>query len=541
MPLAKKYIALEVEEAIQKFWEEKNFFAWNPGIAREDTFVVDTPPPTVSGSLHIGHVFSYTQTDIVTRYQRMKGKNIFYPIGWDDNGLPTERRVQNYFGIRCNSEIPYDPDWEVNHDFNPKKDKPIEISRRNFVEACEILTEIDEKVYEQTFKRLGLSIDWNQTYSTIDKHCQKISQASFLDLVKKGIVYNHESPTMWDVGFQSAIAQAELEDREIPGAYYDLEFGIDDSNETFIISTTRPELLPACIAVVAHPEDERYKNLFGKKAVTPLFHAPVSICPSEHADPEKGSGIMMVCTFGDIADVDWWEQSGLPIKQIIGRNGRLAEVEYGEEPFTSLKPEVSKKNYKELEGLRVKQAHRKIAELLQEEGSSVCGTKKALVSDPKPITHPVKFYEKGDLPLEFVSTRQWYIKTLDSKEKLIEQGKKIKWHPEHMFSRYENWVNGLNQDWCISRQRYFGVPFPVWYKLDEDSNPDFENPIYAESLPVDPQIEIPSGFTEDQRNQPNGFMGDPDIMDTWATSSLTPQISSHWLSDEQRHKKLFPC
>ena len=541
MTLPKKYKPQDSEKQWQELWEKQKTYHWDKDSDAE-TFTVDTPPPTVSGSLHIGHVFSYTQTDIIARFQRMLGKNIFYPIGWDDNGLPTERRVQNYFGIKCNPQVADDPNWKPNYDYNPKKDKILEVSRNNFIAACKELTEIDEKVYEQMWRRLGLSVDWRQAYATIDDHCRKTSQLSFLDLAEKGHTYSVKAPTMWDVDFQSAIAQAELEDRDRPGAYHDLRFAVEGGGE-FTISTTRPELLPACIAVVAHPDDERYQPLFGKKAITPLFSAPVEIRASEHAEPDKGTGIMMVCTFGDVADVDWWKQSGLPIKQIISRAGKIIEQDYGAEPFTSTNPELAQKNYQELAGLYLNQAKRRIVELLQEAGSFPNDDKPAMIGEAKQITHPVKFYEKGDRPLEFIPTRQWFVKTLNHKEDLIKQGEKINWHPEHMRVRYDNWVNGLNQDWCISRQRYFGVPFPVWYPLDENKEVNYDEPIFAkaEDLPVDPATSCPDGYTAEQRGEAGGFIADPDVMDTWATSALTPQLSSHWGLDEERHQKLFPA
>ncbi|MEE9391499.1 MAG: valine--tRNA ligase [Planctomycetota bacterium] len=545
--IPKKYKAAESEARWQAFWEEQAIHRWDPECDRDETFVIDTPPPTVSGSLHVGHVFSYTHQDLIARYQRMQGKNIAYPMGWDDNGLPTERRVQNVFGIRCEPRLPYDADWKPKRG-KGKKDPIEEISRRNFIEACTEITEEDEAVFEQLFRRLGLSIDWSQQYATIDAASRKVSQLSFLDLVRKNEVYSTESPTMWDIDFRTAVAQAEVEDKDRPGFMHVLRFGIGGDLEAgnddteFKIMTTRPELLPACIAVVAHPDDKRYQPYFGKTAITPLFGAEVPILPAEHADPEKGTGILMVCTFGDAMDVDWWKQSKLPLKQIIGLTGRLLSVEFGSGNFQSLNSAKAQKHYDEIAGLYPKQAKKRLAEILAEEGSGPKGQGAALVGEPEPITHPVKFYEKGDRPLEFVPTRQWFVKILDKKEELLAQGAKIDWHPPFMRKRFDSWVEGLNQDWCISRQRYFGVPFPVWYEVDDDSQPIYERPIFAEDaiLPVDPLSDVPTGFTEDQRDQPGGFSGDPDVMDTWATSSLTPQIMSHWRKDPARHQRLFP-
>lgn len=535
----KKYKHFETEQKWREEWEKSDIYKWNPDEPRENTYVVDTPPPTVSGSLHVGHAYSYAQTDVIVRFHRMRGKNIFYPMGWDDNGLPTERRVQNVFNLRCEAHLPYDPDWKPER---KKKQKEIElVSRRNFIEACQIITAEDEQAFENTWRKLGLSVDWSLIYTTIGDHCRKISQLSFLDLVEKGLAYNSESITMWDIDFKTAVSQAEVEDREITGAYYDIRFGLEDGGE-FIISTTRPEFLPACIAVAAHPNDERYKKYFGKNAIIPLFKAAVPIVASEHADPEKGSGILMICTFGDFEDVEWWRQSGLPVKQLIGLDGKFLEVTFGQGAFTSLEPETAQKAYDQLLGLPIMTARKKIVELLSRDGSTVNGKGAAIVGEAKPVSHPVRFFEKGEHPLEFIPTRQWFIIILDKKKELLEQGAKIKWHPEYMRARYDHWVEGLNQEWCISRQRYFGVPLPVWYPLLDNGQPDYEQPIFPDKkdLPVDPQIDTPPGYTEEQRDKPGGFCGESDVMDTWGTSSLTPQISSYWAIDEERHKKLFP-
>ncbi|MFA7482712.1 MAG: valine--tRNA ligase [Vulcanimicrobiota bacterium] len=534
--IPKKYKHKDLEAGWKAKWKEDRVYSWDPTVGRDNTFVIDSPPPTVSGSLHIGHVFSYTHQDLLARYNRMKGKNICYPMGWDDNGLPTERRVQNLFRVKCNPSVAYDPNWKAER---RSKGPVLEISRQNFIEACATVTHEDEAAFEDLWRTLGLSIDWDLQYATIDDHCRKISQTSFLEMADKGMAFSMEAPTMWDVDFQTAVAQAEVVDQMRPGNFHDIRFMVEGGGD-FVISTTRPELLPACIAVVAHPDDERYQELFGKHAITPLFAARVPILASEHADPEKGTGILMVCTFGDSADVDFWKRSGLPIKQVIGRAGTMLPTTFGEGNFQSQDPAKAQENYDRLAGLAVKAARARVAELLAAEQlpDGSC----PLVAEPHSIEHPVKFYEKGDRPLEFVPTRQWFVKILEHKETLKAQGAKIKWHPAFMEARYQNWVEGLNLDWCISRQRYFGVPFPVWYPLDAQGECCFEQPIFAapEQLPIDPMVAVPDGYTEEQRDQPGGFTGDPDVMDTWATSSLTPQIVSHWSLDEKRHQSVFP-
>ncbi len=540
--IPKRYDHTAAEQRWREQWDQWKLHSWDESRPREETFVVDTPPPTVSGSLHVGHVFSYTHQDLLVRFQRMQGLNIAYPMGWDDNGLPTERRVQNVLGIRCNPHLPFDPDWTPTKvEGMKKKDITItEVSRQNFIDACSVITEEDEKAFEHLWRRLGLSLDWDEQYATIDDLSRRISQLSYLDLVEKDQVYNLDSPTMWDIDFQTAVAQAEVEDRPQQGLFHDIRFAVEDGGE-LSVATTRPELLGACIAVVAHPDDERYQPLFGKYAITPLFGARVPILAADHADPEKGTGILMVCTFGDAMDVEWWKQSRLPVKQLIGRNGRLVPVVFGQAPFDSVNPEAAQAAYDQIAGLTAKQAKKKSAELLAEEGSFPGGGV-ALAGDLRPTDQMVKFYEKGDRPLEFVPTRQWFIKILEHKEALMAQGEKIQWHPAHMKTRYDHWVEGLNQDWCISRQRYFGVPFPVWYPVGADGESVFDEPIFAakDTLPIDPQYDCPPGFDESSRDQAGGFTGDPDVMDTWATSSLTPQIQSHWGVDDARHEKLFP-
>lgn len=525
------YNSSDIEKKWNKIWEETKIYNYNKKMGRNNTFVVDTPPPTVSGSLHIGHIFSYTQTDIIVRYKRMKGMNIFFPIGWDDNGLPTERRVQNYFGIKCNPNLPYDPNWKADISVAGKNKDVYEVSRKNFIEACAVLAEHDEVVFEDVFKSVGHSYDWRFKYATIDEKSRKISQRSFLDLVQKKLVYMKEMPTMWDVTFQSAVANAEIEDREMNSVFYDIQFKLEDGT-LFVISTTRPELLPACIAVAANPNDTRYQKYFGKTAITPGFFTPVKVYPSDHVEMDKGTGIMMICTFGDINDVEWWRKSGLPMKQIISKNGRINDVDFGNGIFETRDPKGIE-NFRTLVGLNLNAARKKTIEILEAENAIV---------GKKDIVHAVKFYEKGDRPIEFIKSRQWFVDILSHKDALIKAGRKINWYPKHMQTRYEHWVEGINQDWCISRQRFFGVPFPLWYKIDAEGNILYDEPIFADVdvLPIDPMIDVPSGYTESQRGQKNGFIGDSDVMDTWATSALTPQIASNWTIDDTMHDNLFP-
>ena len=501
-------------------WAQRNTYAFDTTALRADVYAIDTPPPTVSGSLHVGHVFSYTHTDLMARFMRMNGKSVFYPMGWDDNGLPTERRVQNYYGVRCDPSVPYDPDFTPPSE--PAKEQ-LAISRQNFVELCHILTAEDEKVFERVFRQLGLSVDWSHTYATIDDRSRRAAQRAFLRNLARGEAYAQEAPTLWDVDFRTAVAQAELEDRELPGAYHRISFsGVE-------IETTRPELLPACVALVAHPDDERYQPLFGTTVTTPLFGATVPVLAHALADPAKGSGIAMICTFGDTTDVTWWRELNLPVRSIVGRDGR----------FSMAAPEgVAETPYAELAGKTAKQAQKRVVEMLTESGD--------LIGEPKQIVHPVKFYEKGDRPLEIVTSRQWYIRNggrdAALREKLLHRGGELSWHPAYMQTRYENWVGGLNGDWLISRQRFFGVPFPLWYRLDEHGEIQYDEPLVPTEaqLPVDPASQAPDGYTEDQRGVPGGFVGDPDVMDTWATSSLSPQIAARWEDDGNLFSRVFP-
>ena len=402
-------------------WDAEQTYAFDRSATRENVYSIDTPPPTVSGSLHIGHVFSYTHADVIARYQRMTGKQVFYPMGWDDNGLPTERRVENYFGVRCDPSLPYDPS------FSPPEKAPeqkISISRKNFVELCHQLTQADEVVFKDLWRNLGVSIDWTLEYSTISAHAQAISQRGFLEMLKRGEVYSSVAPTLWDVDFRTAVSQAELEDRERPGNYHRVAFKKADGSGSIEIETTRPELLPSCVALVAHPDDERFKPLFGTNVITPLFSVEVPILAHELADPEKGAGIAMICTFGDTTDVTWWRELSLPTRALIGRDGRFLPAEFGSEQFPSTDAPSANAFYAGLEGKTVNQVRASIVEGLTQSG--------ALIGELKPITHPVKFYEKGERPLEIVTSRQWFVATLKHREALLKRGEELSWHPDFM-------------------------------------------------------------------------------------------------------------
>jgi valyl-tRNA synthetase len=508
-------------------WQERQTFRFDRSKGRDEVYAIDTPPPTVSGQLHLGTVFGYVQVDALARYQRMRGREVFYPMGWDDNGLPTERRVQNHYGVRCDPSLPYEPGAVI----EPVARGQRLISRPNFIELCEQVTADDEQAFESVFRNVGLSVDWSLTYATIDERCRRIAQRGFIRNLQRGEAYADEAPTVWDVDFQTAVAQAEIEDRPTKGAYVRVRFH-RDGGDAVEIETTRPELLPACVALVAHPEDERYTGLFGTEVISPLFGVRLPIVAHRLAEPTKGSGIAMICTFGDTTDVMWWRELGLPLRSVLGRNGRFQD-----ETPAWLEGEAEA-TWAELTGKTSVQARRRIIELLEASGD--------LVGAPREIEHDVNYYEKGDRPLEIVTSRQWYIRNgahdPDLRKHLIEAGRELKWHPDFMRIRYEHWVEGLNSDWLISRQRYFGVPFPVWYPVGDDGEARHTEPILADdaALPIDPMTDAPPGYDESQRGRPGGFVGDPDIMDTWATSSLTPQIICGWEDDPDRFARTFP-
>ena len=534
-PLPDKVGVDGLEDKWRAVWDKNGTYKFNNTRDRKAVYSIDTPPPTVSGHLHGGHVLSSTHTDVIARFKRMQGYDVFYPMGWDDNGLPTERRVQNYYGVRVDTSLKYDPDFKPPFEGTDGKKidakDQVPISRKNFIELCEKLTAQDEKQFEALWRSLGLSIDWTQTYHTIGKHPQRVAQKAFLRNLARGEAYQKDAPGLWDVTFQTAVAQAELESREYPGFYHKVAFRFEDGTPIYI-ETTRPELLAACGALIAHPDDERYKQYFGQYVYSPLFHVKVPILAHKAAEMDKGAGIAMCCTFGDVTDVEWWRDLNLPLRSIIQRNGRIVM-----DVPDWIEDEEGRKIFEETEGKTTFSARKIIVDHLRESGD--------LDGEPTPTKRMTNFYEKGDKPLEIVTSRQWYLKNGGTDEKLnaelIERGKELNFHPDFMRVRYENWVHGLNGDWLISRQRFFGVPFPLWYPVKEDGTPDYDHPITPSEdiLPIDPTDDVPEGYTEDQRDVPGGFTAEPDIMDTWATSSLTPQIVTRWEEPGEENQAIF--
>ena len=471
-----QYNINKTEEKIKKFWEKNKIYKFD---SKKPAFSIDTPPPYLSGKMHIGHAFSYSQQDFIARYRRMK-ENVFYPFGTDDNGLPTERYVEKTNNIKSKS-----------------------MSRAKFIELClKTLKEMTPDFIEE-YKNLGISCDYDIYYSTIDKPSQKISQKSFIDLYKKEEIYKKEFPTLWCTECQTTIAQAELEDKEQASLFSTLKFKAN--GKELLIATTRPELLPACVAIFVNPKDKRYKDLIGGKATIPLFNYEVPIIADESANIEKGTGVLMICSYGDKYDVESINKYKLKPRLILNNDGTLNYNKGG----------LHLGNLGSLDkGLKIKEARNKILEDLK---------KKELIQEQKEISQVVNVHDKCGTNIEFITTEQWFIKILDKKKKLIEQGKKINWYPKFMYKRYENWVKGLEWDWSISRERHFGVPIPVW-ECEECNEIILPS---EKELPVDP-LETKKSCPKCKKQA----KGEERVLDTWATSSLTPQIASSLVNNK---------
>ena len=465
--MPKRYNAAEVEPKWQEYWEKNSTYRFD--VNHDDkVYSIDTPPPTISGRMHMGHAFGNSQQDFIARYKRMRGFNVLQPFGTDDNGLATQLYIEKLKNVRAS-----------------------QMDRQEFVGLClETLSKELRPSFMQDWKRLGISCDFSVYYTTIDEHCRRISQWSFIELYNMGRAYRKEAPAMWCPKCGTAISQVELEDKERPSTFNDIIFNIDGKDVT--IATTRPELLPACVAVFYHPGDSRYKGLKGKKARVPLFNLEVPVLEDERADPEKGTGIVMCCTFGDQTDVEWQKQYDLPIRMAIDRRGVMTDIagKYAGKSLTD--------------------ARREVTEDMKRAG--------LLVSE-KPIMHAVNTHERCGTEIEFIHSKQWFIKYLDLKDEMLRWGKELRWFPSHMKNRYDNWVKGLSWDWCISRQIQFGIPIPIWYCKS------CGGVILAkhEDLPVDPLVDKPP-VEQCPKCKGKQFDGETDVMCTWATSSLTPTI-----------------
>ncbi len=471
-----------IEEKWRNFWEKEKIYSFNPK-SKEKIYSVDTPPPTVSGRMHIGHAFSYSQQDFIVRFKRMAGYNVFYPFGTDNNGLPTERLVEKKKGVRS-------------------KDMP----RADFIKLCNDFIKEELPLFIQDWKNIGISCDWNLRYSTIDDDSRKISQWSFLDLYKKKRMYRKDAPAMWCPECRTGVAQVEVQDKEIDSTFNDIAFKI--GNRNLIIATTRPELLSACVAVFYHPSDSRYKKFKGKRAKVPLFDFEVPIMEDKRVDIKKGTGIVMCCTFGDQTDMEWQKAYNLPIKMAISEDGKMTSVAG---------------KYK---GMTIKEARKNIIEDLK---------KFHLLTNQTPIKHFVNVHERCGTEIEFVKSKQWFVKYLDLKSNLLKWGKELNWYPQFMKVRYNNWVKGLQWDWLISNQRYFGVPFPVWYCKD------CEEVILAKEsqLPVDP-MKDKSPISKCPKCNSTKIIPETDVFNTWFTSSMSPQIVVNLVKEEAIKKRLFP-
>lgn len=487
---SKNYDNKAIEKKWSAFWRKTGVYAWDSSEPRENNYTIDTPPPTVSGLLHIGHVYSYTQTDFIARFQRMSGKNVFYPIGFDDNGLPTERLVEKQRAVQA-----------------------INMSRSEFQEMCKEVIVKEEAKFEEVFSSIGMSFDWRYKYQSISENSCKISQMSFLDLVDKGQAYRIEQPMLWDPVDQTALAQAEIDDKEKASAMHEIEF-TTVSGESVRIATTRPELMPACVAVLFNPNDERYKHLVGQKVIVPLINEEVPLIADELVLEDKGTGMVMCCTFGDVTDIVWWRKYNLPLKALLNKAGKIQSLN----GCCSV-----------LSGMTIKLARAKVLEMLQDLG---------LLINSVDIKHFVKCAERSGAPLEIITTHQWFIRTIDRRDALLNRSRELMWHPNTMKIKLDTWINSVNWDWCISRQRYFGVPFPVWYSKRKGEDGRI---LYADKdqLPVDPYVDLPYGYTRDE------VIADADVMDTWATSAVSPQLVSsainvNYAIDYDLHKKIFP-
>ncbi len=469
----------ESEKEWKEYWEKEKIYAFDPN-SKKKIFSVDTPPPTVSGKMHIGHAFSYAQQDIIIRYKRMSGFNVFYPFGTDDNGLATERLIEGMKNV-----------------------KGSKMDRTEFINLCLKTLEEIRPDFVQDWKNLAISADYDLFYSTINDHCRKISQKSFIDLYRAGREYQKEDATIWCPKCETAIAQVEMEDKELESNFNDIIFKLENGKD-LIIATTRPELLSSCVAVFVHPDDKRYKDLINKKVMVPLFDYEVSILTDTRADPEKGTGAVMCCTFGDWTDVEWYKAHNLPLRISFTKDGRMTRLA------------------EKYEGLSIKEARKKIVEDLKLNN---------LLIKQNYIKHNVNVHERCGTEIEILNSKQWFIKYLDLRKKFLDAGKKLNWHPNHMFNRYENWVKGLQWDWCISRQRFFGVPIPAWYckKCSKVILAD------EKQLPVDPLKDKPLKNCECGSKD---FVPESDVLDTWATSSLTPQIAAGLVPD--MYNKLYP-
>lgn len=480
--MSTKYDPKESEPKWQKFWEDNNIYKYQPD-SEKPIYSIDTPPPTVSGKIHVGHIFSYTQAEVIARFKRMQGYNVFYPFGFDDNGLPTERLVEK----------------EINK-------KAVDMPRKEFISTCLEITGKYRKEFKKLWQSIGISADWDLEYSTISDYSRKMSQKSFLELYKRGFIVKKNAPALWDIEVKTSVAQAEIEDKEFDSFFHDIKFTIE-TGEDLVIATTRPELLPACTAVFVNPEDARYTHLIGKKVTTPLGKS-VTIMADEKVAIDKGSGAVMCCTYGDETDLYWVKTYKLEETIIITPEGKIKDS-----------------HIEEMNGLYVSKARPLILEKLKEMGALL---------NSKPIVHSVKVYERTGRPIEIIPVSQWFIKTLEMKDKLLENADKINWYPEYMKKRYVEWVENLKWDWCISRQRFFGVSVPAWYskKTGEIIFPD------ESQLPVDPVFDkpntLPEGHTYDD------IEPDHDVLDTWATSSMTPQINAHWGENHPLANKLIP-